>query len=158
MLKCPKCNSTYREGFDTCADCQVKLVAVQDYHEEESQRLEEQLVFLKNVSGNYQKELITSFLKAEGILVVEKYHGVGGYLKIYSGQSYTGTDLYVHKTDYDKANVLIDSFRLKGEGIDKAYVEAYNRRLNRRRRFFQGFIFITFIIPLIIVVFGILFR
>lgn len=149
MLICPKCNSEYVGGYDTCADCHVKLIDASDEEHKNKKELSQSLVFLKNVSDDYQKDLIVSFLENENISVIEKHEGIGQYLKIYSGQSYQGKNLYVLEENYERAKMLVDSLKFKGQTSKDDYVLEYNRKLKRRKQILQGFIFFAFIAPLL---------
>jgi hypothetical protein len=155
MPICPKCKSEYLSGYDTCADCHVKLVEKLDDVQKNENVIDQSLVFLKNVSDDYHKDLIISFLETENINVIEKHEGIGQYLKIYSGQSYQGKNLYVLEEDYERAKILVESLKFKKETTvesNEDYILEYNRKLKRRKRILQGFIFITFIAPLLFVI------
>jgi len=155
MPICPECKSEYLKGYDTCADCQVKLVDRLEEDDKHEETIDSSLVFLKNVSDDYQKDLIISFLESENISVIEEHKGIGQYLKIYSGQNYQGKNLYVHKEDFERAKELIESIKFKTDTYEAStedYVLEYNRKLKRRKQFLQGFIFITFIAPLLVVI------
>ena len=158
MLICPKCKSEYVRGHDTCADCHVKLINSLDEKQKNENEINQSLVFLKNVSDNYQKDLVVSFLETENITVIEKHEGIGQYLEIYSGQSYQGKDLYVLQEDYQKAKILVESLLFKEKTSKEDYVLEYNRKLKMRKQIFQGLIFITFIAPLLVVIIYNLFR
>jgi uncharacterized protein YlbG (UPF0298 family) len=152
MPICPECKSEYLKGYDTCADCQVKLVDRIKENKKIEETIDSSLVFLKNVSDDYQKDLIISFLESENISVIEEHKGIGQYLKIYSGQNYQGKNLYVHKEDFESAKELIESIKFKrdiSETPREDYVLEYNRKLKRRKKFLQGFIFIIFFVPLL---------
>jgi len=153
MLICPKCKSEYVRGHDTCADCHVKLIDSLDEKPKNENDIDQSLVFLKNVSDNYQKDLVVSFLETEDITVIEKHEGIGQYLKIYSGQSYQGKNLYVLKEDYEKAKILLESLKFKPQTSEENYVLEYNRKLKRRKEILQGIIFVTFIAPLLFGIF-----
>lgn len=155
MPICPKCKSEYLNGYDTCADCQVKLIDSFNEEEKNETEIDQSLVFLKNISDDYQKELIISFLETENISIIEKHEGIGQYLNIYSGQSYHGKNLYVLEENYKRAKVLIESLKFEREtskASEEDYVLEYNRKLKRRKQILQGFIFITFIAPLLFVI------
>ena len=155
MPICPKCKSEYLSGYDTCADCHVKLIDALYEEEKNETEIEQSLVFLKNVSDDYQKDLIISFLETENISVIEKHEGIGQYLNVYSGQSYQGKNLYVLEENYERAKVLVESLKFKKEtskASEEDYVLEYNRKLKRRKQILQGFIFITFIAPLLFVI------
>ena len=155
MPICPKCKSEYLNGYDTCADCQVKLIDANNAEEKNEIEIGQSLILLKNVPDDFQKDLIVSFLEAENINVIEKHEGVGQYLNIYSGQSYQGKNLYVLEENYERAKILIESLKFKketSEASEEDYVLEYNRKLKRRKQILQGFIFISFIAPLLFVI------
>jgi len=149
MSICPKCKSEYLSGYDTCVDCHVELIESLDEEKKNENEINQSLVFLKNVSDDYQKDLVVSFLETENIAVIEKHEGIGQYLKIHSGQSYQGKNLYVLDEDYERAMVLVESLKFKQQTSDEDYVLEYNRKLKRRKQILQGFIFIAFIAPLL---------
>lgn len=152
MPICPNCKSEYLSGYDTCADCHIKLIDSLNKEEKNEIEMRQSLVFLKNVSDDYQKDLIISFLETENISVIEKHEGIGQYLNIYSGKSYQGKNLYVLEENYERAKVLVESLQFKKETtkvLEEDYILEYNRKLKRRKQILQGFIFITFIAPLL---------
>lgn len=155
MSICPKCKSEYVSGYDVCTDCHVKLVDQFDDKLKNKNQINQSLVLLKNVSDDYEKDLVVSFLETENIVVIEKHEGIGQYLKIHSGQSYQGKNLYVLEEDYVRAKELVDSLKFKQQPSEEDYVLEYNRKLKRRKKIFQGIIFVTFIAPLL---FGILYN
>jgi len=49
-----------------------------------------------------EAEIVQSILEAEGIPVLRKDRGAGGYLKIYMGMTNLGVDLYVPQKNLKK--------------------------------------------------------
>lgn len=69
----------------------------------------EEAVFLCHLSSSdMQDELLVSMLEAYGIPTVKKYPGDGAFGKVVLGISGLGTDLYVPKSLYNDAVILIN--------------------------------------------------
>ena len=63
-MYCPNCKAEYRKGFDTCSDCDIKLV------DELPPEPEPEFIHYKEVLGTYNPAdiaIIKSILDAEGI-------------------------------------------------------------------------------------------
>ena len=65
-------------------------------------------VKLKSAVNNIDAELIINLLHNNNITCYKKSRGSGGYMNIYMGYSIYGEDIYVDKSDYDKANQLLN--------------------------------------------------
>ena len=72
-MYCPKCRSEYREGFDTCADCQVALVAELP-PEPEGEYAD--LVTVLNAADEVEVSLATSLLETAQIRHLAKGEGL----------------------------------------------------------------------------------
>jgi len=71
---CPQCESEYREGFTTCADCNVALVdALSDRNEEAD---DEPTVTVLETGDPGELALAHSLLEAEGITAVFAGEGI----------------------------------------------------------------------------------
>ena len=66
-----------------------------------------ELINLKTASSNYELALIEGILKDNSIPYIIHENESGAYMRIISGSSLYGTDIYVEKNDYEKANALI---------------------------------------------------
>lgn len=70
-----------------------------------------ELVLLRSTNDDYQLNLIKGLLKDADIPYIIKERGSGGYMKIIGGISVFGTDIYVDKTTFEKAEEILDSFQ-----------------------------------------------
>lgn len=67
--------------------------------------------FLLSAADSIEAGMIEQLLNANGIPVLKKYKGMGGFLKIYMGDSIYGVDLYVPAELLDKAREIIENIR-----------------------------------------------
>ena len=67
------------------------------------------IVALTNVRTPIEAEMLQDILQQEGIAVMVKEHGSGGYSKIYMGISLFGETLYVNDYDYPRAAELMNA-------------------------------------------------
>lgn len=67
-----------------------------------------ELVLLRSVTDNYELHLIGELLEEAGIPFIVKERGGGGYMKIIGGASVFGTDIYVDKTAFEKAEKTLN--------------------------------------------------
>lgn len=125
MPWCPKCRIEYSEGFDTCSDCNEKLVEKLEGMPEdnESKVMDEPLqmepedheAFLTSVGDSIEAEIVEGLLNSNGIPVLKKYSDAGGYFTVYAGGTFLGVDLYVPSKLLDKARELLES--MSGENL-----------------------------------------
>jgi hypothetical protein len=108
MPWCPKCKTEYREGFDTCNDCQEKLIS-QLSHEKERTINHDHEQYLMSTTNDLEAKVIESLLQSHGIPVLTKHKGTGGFLHIYMGGTNFGVDLYVPKRFFEKATELVEA-------------------------------------------------
>ncbi len=78
--------------------------------EEKKDKVE--LVLLRSVTDNYELDIISGLMEEAAIPIIVKERGVGGHMKIVTGSSLYGTDIYVDKLDYKKANDLLERMEL----------------------------------------------
>ena len=69
-----------------------------------------ELVNLTTTNNNYELTVIEGILKNNSIPYILKDKESGAYMKIISGFSLYGTEIYVEKNDLEKANELISEF------------------------------------------------
>ncbi len=67
-----------------------------------------ELVLLRSLVDNYEMDLIAGLLEEASIPFIVKERGSGGYMKIIGGSSVFGTDIYVDKKTYEKAEEALD--------------------------------------------------
>lgn len=66
-----------------------------------------QLVILRRVNNLYEFNLIKAILDDNEIPYIVKDHGIGGYMRIISGDSPYGTDILVDEATFERANELL---------------------------------------------------
>ena len=85
------------------------------------------IVALTNVRTEIEAELLQDILQQEGIAVMIKEHGSGGYSKIYMGISLFGETLYVHDYEYPRAVELIQAMEQSGAlALETAQPDAFD--------------------------------
>ena len=85
------------------------------------------IVALTNVRTEIEAELLQDILQQEGIAVMIKEHGSGGYSKIYMGISLFGETLYVNDYDYPRAVELMQAMEQNGAlALETAQPEAFD--------------------------------
>ena len=85
------------------------------------------IVALTNVRTEIEAELLQDILQQEGIAVMIKEHGSGGYSKIYMGISLFGETLYVNDYDYPRAVELMQAMEQSGAlALETAQAEAFD--------------------------------
>ena len=85
------------------------------------------IVALTNVRTEIEAELLQDILQQEGIAVMIKEHGSGGYSKIYMGISLFGETLYVNDYDYPRAVELMQAMEQSGAlALETAQPDAFD--------------------------------
>ena len=85
------------------------------------------IVALTNVRTEIEAELLQDILQQEGIAVMIKEHGSGGYSKIYMGISLFGETLYVNDYDYPRAVELMQAMEQNGaQALEDVQPEAFD--------------------------------
>lgn len=69
-----------------------------------------EMVLLKTVYNSVELNFIENLLDENNIPYILKDQGSGGYMRIYSGFSIYGTDIFVEKSMLEKAQSIIDEF------------------------------------------------
>jgi len=111
MPWCPECRVEYRDGFDACSDCNVKLVEKLEpvKPEQEKNKNKEEWAYLTTIEDDREVDIIESLLKSYGIRILRKYKWAGGFLKVFMGVSSYGVDIYVPKSRLETARDLLES-------------------------------------------------
>ena len=65
------------------------------------------LVALTNLQTELEATMLMDILQQEGISVLTKEAGSGGYMKFYMGYSIYGETLYVYDYDYPRAKEIM---------------------------------------------------
>ena len=102
MSYCPKCMSTYRDGFSVCADCGAALAdgqpeeiepSLETFHETDGDRAPP--VLLCSVADGPEADMVISLLTENHIPALGTQRGSGQYLRLYMGMSFQSVDIYV---------------------------------------------------------------
>lgn len=67
-------------------------------------------VLLRTTNNNIELNIIKELLEQNEIPYIIKDHGVGGYMRIISGDSIYGTDILVEESVIERAESLINDF------------------------------------------------
>lgn len=157
MLICPKCKAEYREGFEVCNDCSIKLVSQNQTIKEKIQdNLDyENLLFLVNVADGYEVNIIESLFESNDITFFKKHREAGEYLKIRMGMTSYGIDIYVKKSQIIKAKEILEDIKVNEIENKLSKEEVLDEKIyNKKRRlrvwlmlglgFIPGIIFLVF--------------
>jgi hypothetical protein len=74
--------------------------------------------FLCCVDDGFEVEIVVSLLKSYNIPVMRKSREAGGYLKIFTGRSFFGVDIYVPSKLLEKAREVISAKPIVEEESD----------------------------------------
>ncbi|WFA10161.1 DUF2007 domain-containing protein [Tissierella sp. Yu-01] len=74
-----------------------------------SQKEKVELVLLKTANNNFELDIIKGVLEDNQIPYLIQEKGIGSYMKIITGNSIYGTDIFVDKSVYETARNIIDS-------------------------------------------------
>ena len=74
-----------------------------------SQKEKVELVLLKTANNNFELDIIKGALEDNQIPYLIQEKGIGSYMKIITGNSIYGTDIFVDKSVYETARNIIDS-------------------------------------------------
>lgn len=110
MPWCPNCRCEYREGYNTCSDCQVELVEALDTEAADNEDTSEETdewAFLTRIKDDREVDIIESLLRSFEIPLLRRYREAGGYLKVLTGMSVFGVDLFVPKSKLELAREII---------------------------------------------------
>lgn len=131
MAWCPKCRGEFRDGFDTCPVCGVPLVERLAPERPAPAEDAPEPVLLANFSAPQELGAALDLLSQEDIPCLTRDPGSGIYLRVLTGSSVLGTDLYVEPGDYDRAVSALAAMDGEaapcGEDELNAAVEAYER-------------------------------
>lgn len=122
MPWCPNCKEEYRDGFVKCAQCGADLVDKPPQNDTETEDIDLNApvdpCLLISVSDKIQGGLVKGLLDDAGIPFLIKDRESGGFMNVYMGFSVYGIDIYVDKSNYDRAKELIDSC-MKPDAIEE---------------------------------------
>lgn len=87
------------------------------------EKKEVNIKLLTTVSSFTESQMITALLKDEGIPVLVKDLGLGGFMKVTMGYTVFGQELYVAEADFERASGLVKAYFDRdadgGDGIKK---------------------------------------
>ena len=110
-MYCPKCRAEYREGFDTCFDCETALV--QELPTKEKQSKSEVIAEGKaKPVGTYathaEAEIVAGFLRSNGIEAIVSSSGYKAWAP-YGSSFKKGIPVIVLEGDLARSQELIES-------------------------------------------------
>ena len=106
MPWCPNCRTEYREGFDTCADCQVALV---DEPPDQPTLDFGEPVLLLTVYDKIEADMLLAMLREQKIPAFVKSPGIGGYMEIIMGiVTFQGAKIYVPQGLLEQAREIVE--------------------------------------------------
>lgn len=134
MPWCPNCRVEYRQGYKTCIDCNVELVAesapIEETNDNDNDAVESHLMAMTDPLA---AEMIESLLTSNKIPVLKKFRQAGGYLNIYMGTAIFGVDLYVPSKLLEEAREIVENSRQLVEESEKKIYDEYHNYKNKRR-------------------------
>lgn len=68
-----------------------------------------ELVLLRTANNNFELDIIKGVLDENQIPYLIQEKGIGSYMKIITGNSIYGTDIFVDESEYESARDIIDS-------------------------------------------------
>ena len=71
-----------------------------------------QLILLKSVNNNFDLGMVTNILEENKIPFILKDPGAGSYMRIISGQSFSGTNIYVEEASFERAVEILKNFNI----------------------------------------------
>lgn len=158
MPWCPKCKTEYREGFSVCAECGSKLV--NELPLEEKQTTDNGYIdydeiinstFLVSVENRIQSNIIQNILTDANIPSFIKDREAGTYLNVSMGDSVFGVDIFVNKSNYEKAKELVDVYLYQPQGDTyEPLTDKDNRSFYIRKKIMQAIIILFVLIPFIV--------
>lgn len=113
MPFCPNCRDEYDEGYAVCADCGASLVETlpeepKDTPPDWDSAMDR--IFLTSTSGPEESAMLSDLLQQNGIRSLVMEREAGNYLKIYTGFSVYGDDIYVDRKDFAAAAQIAEAF------------------------------------------------
>ncbi|MCM1567170.1 MAG: DUF2007 domain-containing protein [Dehalobacter sp.] len=150
MPWCPNCRYEYRDGFDTCIECDSKLVeTLEPIKKEEIEHDKES--YLMSVTDGVEAGFIEAILNTNNIPVLKKYRSTGAYLELYLGMSGSGVDIYVPSKLSGQAKELVTGQSDASDelclDISSEEINGFKKAINRKRKFRAWVVILVFITP-----------
>jgi hypothetical protein len=153
---CPKCGTEYREGFNTCADCDVPLVAEPPVES----RLEE---IKQSVSGRsfvevfrhdqpFVAQMALDELEEEGVVGFMQEGAVTGLEQSpvcpapAPGVEYV---IYVHETKLPEAKSIIESLPIDRDLLSVSWRKTTNPKRQRKLMIYWAVVLVPFLFTLL---------
>jgi hypothetical protein len=122
MKYCPECEAEYREDIMECADCQVPLIAADEYQarkkqeQDERDRLgQEEFVAVKVAESGFEADRFRAALEQEGFTVLIRTFHDTAYDGIYEAQKGWGY-VEVPSSEQERAERIV-------KDLEKAFAE-----------------------------------
>ena len=110
MKICHVCGAEYEDYVEMCADCGALLVDADEFEEEEGVEVViAEPVLAVTVEDIITAEIFCDVLKDNGILYSTDDPESETVVKVLFGGSFAGTNIYVDKSDLEKAQELYES-------------------------------------------------
>ena len=109
MPWCPSCRKEYREGFTKCGDCAADLVhelPPQPALEGSDDKFDTEAL-LTTVDDEAQASVVEGLLHSCNIPTARNYKEAGSYVKVITGTSSYGIEIYVPSHDLRKAQEIL---------------------------------------------------
>lgn len=106
-MVCPKCGMEYQEWAKECSDCHVPLISPDGKAGKKAELDAMHSVKLVSLSDGFQADLLEGLLKEQGIPMLRRKLGSGGYMQAYMGFSVFGEEIYVDEADYERAKEVL---------------------------------------------------
>lgn len=149
MPWCPKCEAEYRPGFEVCSDCSEKLVDVPPAEKTPASfDYQGGWALLSNFYSAREADMLTAWLRAEGIPVLKQPRGAGQYMEVYLGMT-SDVDLYVPEDSLEIARALI-SHKAPPVYRDDTSENSFSRRQSIGKTIILILVLIPFLIGLVI--------
>ena len=108
MPWCPECQKEYGEGTAVCPECGCPLEAGKPRAESpRGEWVDDEPVLLTATNDRLDSQMLEGSLQSAGIPFLAKGHNDAGFMRVYMGGSWTGSDYYVPSRLLDKARGLI---------------------------------------------------
>ena len=69
-----------------------------------------EMVLLRTTNNNYELDLIKNLLEDADIPYLMKERGIGSYMRMISGDSMYGTDIFIEEKSLEQAEAVLDKF------------------------------------------------
>lgn len=151
MPWCPVCKQEYRPEFHSCTSCNVELVNAipPDIVETEPQQqinMTEKWILLTEITTENEVTIIESFLQSHEIPVVKQLKGNGEMLKLYTGVTNDGIEIFVPASQEQRAKGLLERVATPIYNVSHKVEPEQN---NKKRRVMMGILLGCFCIPLL---------